>query len=485
MAKTGRGLRIAVAIATLCATLIGGCVPAPRAPLSIARKSAPAFATVRKALRRAGLHAGAWPATRWWLAFHDPELTRLINLGLKANGDIKVALAHARAVRARYNLAASRTGLSINANGSVERERASATGLIPPPFAGSTFNYGNIGLDAHYDLAFWDHRHAALKAAIGASRASRAEAAEIRLIVSTEIAERYWDLALAASRVRTTQALIHVRAHMQSLVQARFRAGITSAIAYEDAQAQLAAARLKASAARIRLERARFALATLLGHGPRFASTIPLARAEALPSLSFPRHIRIDLIARRPDIQVRYWQVQAATAGREMARARYYPNISLDAAWGYQSITLASLINPANIATAVGPAINLPLFGSGARRANLSESRARFDAAVARYNATIVHAANHIAYALLMLASAQHQWQDAKTQSGAAQRAFFLTQARLKAGVVDALPTHRARLDVLASHIAQNEARIGVLKASVAVIKSLGGGYRAQTPNSR
>ncbi|HUW98354.1 MAG TPA: efflux transporter outer membrane subunit [Acidiferrobacter sp.] len=485
MAEARPGSRARLTIAALWAAFVSGCVPAPRTPLAIARHSAPPFATVRTALTKAGLHAGAWPATRWWLAFHDPELTQLITEGLRANGDIQVALAHARAARDRYRVAVGQTGLAVDATGDVERERASATGLIPPPFAGTTFNYANLGLDAHYDLAYWDRQHAALKAAIGERRASRAEAAEVRLIVSTAIAARYWDLASAASHAHATEARLQVGRRIESLVQARFKAGIANAIDYENAQARLAQARLSASAARIRLQQARFALAALLGRGPQFASTIALPRTEPLPALSFPHHIRLDLIARRPDIQARYWQVQASIAGRAAARARYYPDISLGAAWGFQSITLTSLIRPANIAAAIGPAINLPLFGSGERRANLSASRAGYDAAVARYNATIVHAANHVAYALEGLASARHQWRDAQIRSNAADHAFALIHARQAAGIVGALPVRLARLDVLAARDAQSETRIGVLKAWVAVIRNLGGGYHAPASGAR
>ncbi|MHB8253577.1 MAG: efflux transporter outer membrane subunit [Acidiferrobacter sp.] len=478
----GRATRLAVALATLFATLLTACVPAPRIPLATVRARAPAFATVRTALTHAGLHAGAWPATRWWRIFHDPELTALIHQGLAASGSIRVALAHVRAAHAAYRLAAARTGPSVNATGSVQHEHASATGLIPPPFAGNTFNYGTIGLNAHYDLAFWDRQHVALKAALGAEHAATAEAAEVRLIVSTEIAERYWSLASAANRVREDDALLRVRRRMQFLLKTRFDAGITSAIRRENGSSLLAVARAQASAARATLLKTRFALAALLGRGPRFAATVPLPHVQTLPSVYFPRHIGLDLVARRPDIQVRYWQVRQAAVGREAARARYYPNLSLDATLGYQSIALASLINPANLATAVGPAINLPLFGSGARRADLSESRARFDAAVARYNATIIHAANHVAYALLALAAARHQWQDANAQAGSAARAYALICARQKAGIIGALPARAARLTVLNADHIENQARMRVLSAEVAVIKSLGGGYHTQTP---
>lgn len=478
--RRAQALRSVPILATvLGAALLTSCVPAPRTPLATMRRVIPVFTTVRTALTHAGLHPGRWPATHWWRLFHDPELTRLIHQGLAASGTIKAALAHVQAARASYRLAAGANGLSVAANASVQRERASATGLVPPPFAGHVFNYGALGLNAHYDLAFWDRQHAAVKAALGDVAARQAQTALLRLIISTEIAERYWDLALAQSHVRTAQAQSRVRARIVGLLQSRYRAGLASAIQVENAQAALAAARMDLHAAQTGLLRARFALAALVGRGPGFAYRLSAPTPSRLPSLDFPGRISIDLLARRPDIEVRYWQVKIAAAGRAEARARYYPNVSLSAALAYQSVTLGTLIDPANIAAAVGPAINLPLFGNGARRAGLSQSRARFDMAVDRYNASIINAVNQVAYALVALAGARQEWQQARAQTDHAQRAFFLVKARSQAGIVGALSPRRARLSLLAAQTVCEQSRVRVLKALVAVIKSLGGGYHA------
>lgn len=473
-AKTARILGAVLGIAQLA-----GCVPAPRAPLATQRRTVPAFTTVRAALTHAGLHPGRWPATHWWRIFHDRELSQLIHQGLAASGNLKAALAHVRAARAAYRLAASANGLSIAATGSIQRERASATGLIPPPFAGHVFNYGTLGLNARTDLAFWDRQHAAVKAALGEVAARQAQAALLRLIVSTEIAERYWDFALAQSRVRTAQAVYRVRARMAGLLRARYRAGVASAIQAQDARGALDQARMRLRAAKTILLRTRFALAALMGRGPRFAYQLLAPSPSRLPALDFPRRIGIDLLARRPDIEVRYWEVKMAAAGREEARARYYPDVSLDGALAYQSINLGTLVDPTNIAAAIGPAINLPLFGSGARRARLSRSRARFDMAVDRYNATIIAAVNQVAYALLALAGARQEWREAEAQTRHAQHAFFLVKTRLQAGIVGTLSERRARLLLLAARQTEEESRVRVLKALVAVIKNLGGGYHA------
>ncbi len=472
----------AAAIALLSLTLLA-CVPPPRTPLAHPRTRAPQLGPWRPTHETQGAALGPWPATHWWRAFHDRRLNHLIRMGLRANAGLKAARAHLRAAHAAYRLAQARTGLSISFAGRALRERASATGLVPPPFAGHTINYASLGLHARADLSVWDRQHAEVAAALGAARAARAQAALIRLVVSTEIADDDFALAALADRVQAAEAIVRVRRHIRGLLAARYHAGIASAISYNDNEAIVALARTERDEAQVALAKTRLALATLLGRGPRFAHTLTPPALGTLPSQGFPAHVGLDLIARRPDIQVRYWQVEEAVAGRRAARAGYYPNISLSAQAGFASIKLADLVDPANLVTLFGPALNLPIFTSGARRARLSVSRARFDSAVDDYNAAIIRAANHVAYALFVLRIARHRANVARAAARSAHRALVLVAARAQAGVADALTLRKARLTALLQAERAQVTRARVLMAQVAVIKSLGGGYRA--PDAR
>lgn len=458
---------------------LSGCVPAPRQPLLTPRTRAPAFQAFRTRIIGAQLPSGNWPPTHWWRTFRDPVLTHLIHVGLAANNSLQAALADARASRAAARAVGGAIGPSLAASGAVQRQRASASGLIPPPFAGQTFDYGQVGLTAGYDLSWWDRRHAALQVAIGAARTAAATAAETRLLVSTEIAADYFALAEAAAARRTAWARVRIRTHLLALIRDRLHAGITSAVRYDAANNALASAHAAAATASLRVTRARLALAAVLGRGPGYALRIPLPPTLAIPRLAIPRHIPLDLLARRPDIRVRYWAVLAAAAGIHEARARYYPNISLDANFAYQSITLGRLLAPANITAAIGPALHLPLFDAEARRANLSASRARYDAACARYNARIVYASAHVAQALAALVTAITELRDARAGTAAARSGLDLALARFRAGVYGAVPTRESGLTMLRARRELDTAHARVLLADVAVIRALGGGYHA------
>lgn len=463
--------------------LLIGCVPPPRTPLSVPRTQGPRIALTHTPLRR-GLTMGSWPTTHWWRRFHNPTLTHLIDRGLQASGSLKVAMAHMDAASAALSAADDIKLPTVDADGSLTRERASASGLVPPPFAGAVVNYGLIGVAARYDLSWWDRRHIALQAAVGQARAAQATAAETRLIVSTLIASKYFRLEQATTAWKTAVAISTVRQHLTTLMGRWFHAGIISAVRYDNAQTANALARSTQSKAALLVWHMRLSLAALVGRGPQFAAHIPVPHQTRLPLLAIPKNLSLTLLARRPDIRVRYWQVASAAAGIGEAASRYYPDISLTGTFAFDSIHLGNLVNAGNIAAAIGPALHLPLFNGAQRRARLSESRARYNAAVARYNATIINAAAHVARAIATLSTAHTRTVDTRMALHSAQASFRLAQARFQAGINGVVPEREAQLNLLTAEMAFTTAREHALLAEIMVIKALGGGYHTHKETS-
>ncbi|MDA8390168.1 MAG: efflux transporter outer membrane subunit [Gammaproteobacteria bacterium] len=469
--KTIDRARASLVLAVMIA--LAGCVPAPRHALLTPRRQAP---HVRAADVRTA--PAPWPKTRWWRAFHDPSLDRLITMGLRASGTLKAALARARVAQAAIGEAGGALGPALAADGTVDRQRASATGLIPPPFAGHTVDYGSAGISGRYDLSWWDSRHAQLRAAIGRARAAWAIDAETRLLVSTGIARTYFALGEASQDLRLARAGARVRTRLAALMAQRYRAGIVSALRYESAEDARATADRQRAAAELAVARLRLALAALVGRGPRYSPSLPIPRVLAVRGFAAPAQLPLELLARRPDLRARYWQVQAAAAGIDAAQAGYYPNISLTGSLAFQSISLTSLFDPANITADIGPAIHLPLFHAGARRAHLSAARARYDAAVALYNKAILDASAQVARALAGIRLAHRQEQFARRACRHARLGYRFVMARRRAGVDGPIPIRESRLAVLGAERELATARTRLLLADLALIQALGGGYR-------
>jgi NodT family efflux transporter outer membrane factor (OMF) lipoprotein len=200
-----------------------------------------------------------------------------------------------------------------------------------------------------------------------------------------------------------------------------------------------------------------------------------------------------ELLGRRPDVVAQRWRIEAATQDIQEAQARFYPNASLAAFVGLQSLGLGELLNAGSRVLGISPAVSLPIFDGGRLRANLAGKDAEYDLAVAQYNKILVGALNEVADDLSGLDSLATQVAAQQRARDAAQQAYDLSQQRYKAGVGSYLESLVVRQQLL-----QAEQRMAALRAqqvdtSVQLIQALGGGFRpeagdqpvaAATPNN-
>jgi multidrug efflux system outer membrane protein len=219
-------------------------------------------------------------------------------------------------------------------------------------------------------------------------------------------------------------------------------------------------------------------LASLLGVAP---AELPELKARPLPAVQpgLPANASLDLIARRPDIAASRWQVEAALKQTDAARAQFFPDLSLTALAGLSSIDMGKLFTAGSRTFAVTPALHLPIFEGGALEANYGLSRAQLDSAVAQYRSTVLDAARDVATQALDAEQIATQREEAQTRLAAEQRLLANAQARLRQGVRDARESLAAELALLQQRDADTQLHAQALATDLALIKALGGGYRA------
>jgi multidrug efflux system outer membrane protein len=241
------------------------------------------------------------------------------------------------------------------------------------------------------------------------------------------------------------------------------------------------------SSARIR----KVALAALLGVTP---AQLPPLSPRPLPVVrsGLPADARLDLISRRPDIAASRWQVEAALKQTDVARAQFFPDISITAMAGLSSTnqaapalfggggsgSLGNVFSPSSRVFGLTPALHLPIFEGGRLKAAYGISRAQLDDAVAQYNATVFHAAREVASQALTaerLATTRKQQQQ---QVDAEEHLYANAQARLRQGVRDARESLAAKAQLLQQQDQAIALHAQALSADLALIDALGGGYR-------
>lgn len=420
---------------------------------------------------------GSWPSSEWWRQFALPELDRIEAHALRRNPSLAIAASRVRAAEALVDARAAASRPRLGAEAATDTVRFSEHGTHGP-LNGRSLTIGilhPLALRWHLDL--WQRDAAALAAAGAEQQAQAAASAEARLLVSAALARTYFALAATEMQLAEAKALQRNAEARLALAKTRFGAGLGTDQAVQQQSEQVAAHETTVIALQDLATVLRHALAALAGEGPAWGASITVPARLPLPALGLPADLPLDWVAHRPDVTVARWRVEARSQGIRAARAAFYPDINLRAFTGWESISLADLVNPANAVYALGPAVHLPLFEGGRLRADLRAREAEYAMAVAAYDDAVLGAAQDVADALTRWQSAGESLAVQQRALAAAKRTLSLESGRAAAGLVP-------RDAVLAADDAARQAQLrqitmttAQLDAAADLLTALGGGF--------
>jgi NodT family efflux transporter outer membrane factor (OMF) lipoprotein len=353
-----------------------------------------------------------------------------------------------------------------------------------PPFIAALLPNGYIGtgrlaLDASYDLDLFGKNRAALAASVSEEAASRADLAEARLTLSTAVAGAYADLArLGAERDATAEALRN-RQETTQLTAERVANGLDTRGELKQAEAATPASRADLEAIDEQILLTRHRLAALLGEGPDRGLSIDIPKNEAVKAFGLPADLRLHLVARRPDIVAARLRAEAAARRIDVARAQFYPDVSLTGYIGQQSLGLSQLFNPAAAIGQIGPVVTLPIFEGGRLRGQYRGAKADYAAAVAAYDATLTQALQDVADAAVSVQSAQKQLAERRAALAAGDQAYAIAKERYQGGLSSYVSVLTAENAVIEERRAFADAQSRAFALDITLIRALGGGYAA------
>lgn len=457
-----RGLVVLLALGLAACSL-------PREPLEVAPVAVPAL----------GLADAPAPAIAagWWQALGDPQLDRLVADALAGNPTLAAALARQREAGSFLAGAEAARRPQLTGDASVQRQRLSDAYIIPPPWGGSTRNIGQAQLNLGWDLDFWGRQAAAVDQARAAAGAAALDHAAARLALAGSVVQTYIELARAGQRLATAQAELERRGQALALVRLRVQNQLDGERAAHRAEIQEAQARQELALAGAQREALLHACALLAGRGADYYATLQPPRLALEASLPLPATLPADLLARRPDILAAQVRIDAAMAGREVARTAFYPDIDLMGLAGLQAIDLDRFFSSDAVTYGVGAAVHLPIFDGGRLRAAYAGASARADAAIADYNQAVLGAVRETADALTRVqgtSTALGAQRDAEAGAAGIQR---LADARLAAGLGSKLEQIEAGLQLLGARQATADLEADQAIARVRLLLAVGGGF--------
>ncbi len=406
--------------------------------------------------------ADAMPKGQWWLAFADPTLAELVTQAATANQNIATAAANLRSARAQAASARSAFFPTVTTSGSALRGTRSNT---------SRATYSG-GISAQWEIGFWNALPA-YEAARATVQATAADYASMRLLVQAETAQNYFQLRTLDMQHALYESTIAAYAKAVQLTRSQFREGMVTAADVAQAETQLASAEAQLASLDGQRAALEHSLAVLLG---RLPSSFSLPRGELTATLpNIPAGLPGELLERRPDIAGAERRVAAANEMIGVARAAWFPSVTLGAD---RALTGDWLRAPAT-AWSLGPSAALTLFEGGKRLADSDAAWADYEAVAAEYRQTVLQAFQDVEDSLSYLNWLAKQAEAQDRAVASSETALRLSLSQYRGGMTTYLQVVSTQTAALTNRRQAIEIQGQRLAHAVSLIKALGGGFQA------
>lgn len=414
--------------------------------------------------------------TKWWEMFHDAGLDALESQVATANQNVAAALGNFLAARALVKQARSNYFPVVGVAPSVTRGRALLTptspGLAGTPVTVTEFS---LPIDASWEADVWGRVRNTVNANALEAQATLADLGNVRLTVQAELAVDYFQLRALDAQKKLLDETVLAYQDSLKLTQVQFDTGLASG--QDVAQSATLLDTTLAQATDLGIQRAQFehAIATLIGQP---ASTFSLAGpATTAAPVAIPAGVPSQLLERRPDIAAAERRVAEANAQIGVARAAYFPALTLNGSAGYQSTDSGTLISGPSFIWSVGAGLAQSLFDGGYRKAVTEQARAKYQITVANYRQTVLAAFQDVEDNLsaLRILTVELRQQDGAVASS--QQYLDLALGRYTSGMDSYLNVVTAQTLLLSNQRVALNLRMAQMTASVQLIKALGGGW--------
>jgi len=469
--------RIAYIFASACISLLAGCTVGPNyhhPPVA----TAPAFEEPHAQAAAQTPSDIAW--SNWWTVFHDPVLDNLEDQAAEANRDIRIAVAHVDESNAMARSVHSMQLPTIGANPSFSRTReaqqrpnnGNTNGLA------ATYNDLLLPLTLNYEIDAWGKIRRMVQSANATAQATDADLRFVRLSVGSSVAVDYYSLREADAQLAIYDATVAALQRGYQIVDNQFQHGLVSELDVKQADTLLDQVRSQRDAQHIQRDQLEHAIAELLGRTPEGFHIAIDTKLEAPPSI--PAGIPSQLLERRPDIVAAERSMASASAQIGVAKAAYFPQLSLTGIAGYESANPAAIVNWQNTVASLGASAVAPIFTGGRLRANLDQARAGYQGSVSQYEKTVLTAYQQVEDQLAALHFLANQEQDSASAVASARDQQGIAETRYKAGLVSYLNVVYSEQTLLDNEQSEVQVSSQRLVATVVLVKALGGGWEGR-----
>ncbi len=415
---------------------------------------------------------------RWQNFYSDERLKGLIALGLENNKDFESARLAIEKARAQYQITDLNDLPAINGNGGYTRQAQNRTDKNP----NSSYNV-NLGL-ANYELDFWGKIASLKDQALQNFLATTAAKDSTQISLISNIAQSYANLSYSLAQLKLAEATVESREKSLFIADKRFEAGIDPKLPSLQASASLENAKLAVLRAQSSILKSRNALQFLVG-GPIPTNLIPTPAVSNITSQQiFSAGLPSELLRYRPDVLQAEYNLKAAGANIEVARASYFPSISLASSIGVSSGSLDDLFKSGAVGWSFGPSISVPIFDAGRLDANYDVAKIEREQTLAGYERSIQTAFREVSDVLATRATLGEQLEAQYRLQDNFEQTFQIADARFKAGIANYLDVLDAQRSLFSTQQGILDLELQKIVSQVELYQVLGGGANLDVPTA-
>lgn len=427
---------------------------------------------------------GGWPQRQWWEFFEDSQLSYLIEKAIRQNPSLKMA--QAKWISSNEYAKVVRSKLYPNLSGNYKEawtyfaKNGFVLGFYPLPPTISTPNSANIidlTLNFSYEFDFWGKNRMRYQAAVGSAMTELAESIQAELILSTMVAFSYFEYQTNQTIFCLKNKILNDLSASAALYENRTQMGLDNLFPDLDIQKKILQLQQELTEAKKNLEIDLVVIKNLVGECPDSLIHIdytPLLFDKTFP---VPENVGLNLLGRRPDLIAMIWHVEAKSKEIGVAKTEFYPNISLGANGGFESLHFNTLLSGDSLSGILLPAVSLPLFTGGRLEGNLKNKEAEFNEAVYAYNDGLLNAVKEVSCELYQLKALFDDANYQKKKILNRQRKQELTTELYEKGVDNLLNFYLSRVETFQQQVELVHIENNRLASMVRLIKSLGGGF--------
>ncbi|WP_150791301.1 efflux transporter outer membrane subunit [Pandoraea iniqua] len=492
---TFRTALLAMAVSALAGCAVGPDYAPPAADLP-AQFANSALLTQRDADRKSAdgtTGATVAPALdEWWVGFHDPVLTGIVQQALAQNLDLQAAMARVEQARAQARQAGAQRLPSLALDGSVTREHQSLDGPLGTvartiPGYNRNMTIYDIGVGASWEVDLFGGLQRSAQAAGALAQAAEAQRDGVRVSIVAEAADAYFRVRAAQRRLAIAQDQIETDARLVEIVRLRLKDGLATAREMAQSEALLAQARTTLPPLRIERETQLNRLDVLMGAAPgTYARRMSAAtqdddlraRPLAIPAIG-DASAPADLLRRRPDVIAAERQLAASNERIGASLAEYYPKLSLSGVLGFETLAGGRVPSVATFQPLAALGLRWRLFDFGRIDAEVAQARGANAQALAQYRLSMLHATEDVENAIVTLVELEQQRKDLASAVDAQTRARDSAQDAYTGGTVSLYEVLDADRQLLTVRDADARVQADNARAAVATFRALGGGWDA------